>query len=422
MGMNRVVITGIGVVSPLGSSVPDFWENIQNGVSGATPITRYDLTQSTTKTKFACQVRDFDITQYIDRKEARKLDLCSHFAIGAGVQAITDSGLDFDKEDRDKIGVILGIGIGGATSFRQTAIDASKMMGTGMEIKVSPFFIPQIIPNMISGYLSIMYGLKGPNYITASACASGTNALIDAVNMIKLGKATVIVTGGSEAPIIDSGVAGFGVMHALSTRNDSPETASRPMSGSRDGFVLGEGAACMVFEEYNHAIARGAHIYAEVAGWGLSADAYHMTAPDPQGSGAKKSMKNALEDAGMTPDGIDYINMHGTSTPLGDIAECKAIQEVFGDYAYKMNLSATKSMTGHLLGGAGAIEGLITALAIKNDIIPPTINHEIGDDDPEIDYRLNFTFNKAQKRTVRAALSNTFGFGGHNATIILKKA
>jgi len=422
MGNRRVVVTGLGVVSSLGSHLPEFWENVIAGVSGAGPITRFDTTQINTKTKFACQVRDFDVTEYIDRKEARKLDACAHFSIGAGVQAITDSGLDTKAENPDRIGVILGISIGGAQSFQNGVNSIYEQRGNGLETKMTPFFIPQIISNMAPGYLSIMYGFRGPNYITSSACASGTNALIDAINMIKLDKADVMVTGGAEAPIIDCGIAGFNAMHALSTRNDSPETASRPMSASRDGFVMGEGGACMVFEEYEHAKARGAHIYAEVAGWGLSADAYHMTAPDPEGLGATKVMQNALDDAHLQPEAIDYINMHGTSTPLGDIAECKAIKSVFGDHVYEMNLSSTKSMTGHLLGGAGAIEGLISVLAVTNDIVPPTINHQDGDDDEQIDYRMNFTFNKAQKRIVRAALSNTFGFGGHNSCIIFKKA
>ncbi|MCQ2111295.1 MAG: beta-ketoacyl-ACP synthase II [Bacteroidaceae bacterium] len=421
MGNRRVVVTGLGVVSPLGSHLPEFWENVTAGMSGAGPITRFDPTLSNTKTKFACEVRNFDVTEYIDRKEARKLDACAQFSVGAGVQAVNDSGLDLKSENLDRIGVIMGIGIGGCQSFQSGLTSVNQQKESGQEPKLTPFFIPQIIGSMTAGYLSIKFGFHGPGYVTSAACASGTNALIDAVNMIRLGKADVMLTGGSEAPLIDSGIAGFNAMHALSTRNDSPATASRPMSGSRDGFVIAEGAACLVLEEYSHAVSRNAHIYAEVAGWGLSSDAFHITAPDPEGAGAIKVMQNALDDAGMRPEDIDYINMHGTSTPLGDVAECKAIRSVFGEHVYDMNLSATKSMTGHLLGGAGAIEGVISVMSVMNDIVPPTINHEDGDNDEQIDYRMNFTFNKAQKRTVRAALSNTFGFGGHNACIIFKK-
>ena len=350
------------------------------------------------------------------------MDKYSHFAIASAAQAMEDSGLDLEKEDLNRIGVILGFGMGGVDSFQEGMDTLHEQVGLGMkELKVTPFFVPRIIGSIAAGLISINYKLKGPNYATSSACASSTHAIIDAVNMIRLGKANVIVSGGAEAALGECGIIGFGVMHALSTRNDSPQTASRPMSASRDGFVLGEGGGILILEEYEHAKARGAKIYAEVAGWGATADAFHMTAPDPEGLGAIRVMQEALQDAGMKPTDIDYINMHGTSTPLGDIAECKAIKEVFGDHVYNMNLSSTKSMTGHLLGGAGGIEAIATVLAIKNNIIPPTINHEEGDEDDQIDYKMNFTFNKAQKREVRAALSNTFGFGGHNSCVIFKK-
>ncbi|MBO7247811.1 MAG: beta-ketoacyl-ACP synthase II [Bacteroidaceae bacterium] len=421
MTLKRVVITGLGAVTPIGNTIPEFWDSVINGKSGAAPITNFNTETILTKTKFACEVKDFDLSLYIDKKEARKIDEYAHFAIGAASQAIADANFDKEKENPDRIGVVLGIGLGGVESFGEGIDTIHEMKKNGQELKVTPFFIPRIIGDMAAGYISIMHGFTGPNYITSSACASGTNAIIDAVNLIRLGKADIIITGGSEAAITDSGICGFNAMHALSTRNDSPETASRPMSASRDGFVLGEGAGALVLEELEHARARGARIYAEVAGWGLSADAFHMTAPDPDGKGAAKVMLNALEDAGMNPEDIDYINMHGTSTPIGDIVECKAIKSVFGDHAYKMNVSATKSMTGHLLGAAGAIEAIISILSVMNDIVPPTINHQEDDKDENIDYNMNFTFNKAQKRVVRTALSNTFGFGGHNACIILKK-
>ena len=421
MTLKRVVVTGLGAVTPIGNTIPEFWDSVINGKSGAAPITNFNTETILTKTKFACEVKDFDLSLYIDKKEARKIDEYAHFAIGAASQAIADANFDKEKENPDRIGVVLGIGLGGVESFGEGIDTIHEMKKNGQELKVTPFFIPRIIGDMAAGYISIMHGFTGPNYITSSACASGTNAIIDAVNLIKLGKADIIITGGSEAAITDSGICGFNAMHALSTRNDSPETASRPMSASRDGFVLGEGAGALVLEELEHARARGARIYAEVAGWGLSADAFHMTAPDPDGKGAAKVMLNALEDAGMNPEDIDYINMHGTSTPIGDIVECKAIKSVFGDHAYKMNVSATKSMTGHLLGAAGAIEAIISILSVMNDIVPPTINHQEDDKDENIDYNMNFTFNKAQKRVVRTALSNTFGFGGHNACIILKK-
>jgi 3-oxoacyl-[acyl-carrier-protein] synthase II len=421
MNLKRVVVTGLGTVNPIGNTVPEFWENALAGVSGAGPITNFDINAIPTKVKFGCEVKNFDAAQYIDRKELRKYDKYSHFAIASATQAIEDSGLDFEKEDLNRIGVILGFGMGGVDSFQEGMDTLNEQMGSGQDLKVTPFFVPRILGSIAAGLISIKYKLKGPNYATSSACASSTHSIIDAINLIRLGKANVIVTGGAEAALGKCGIIGFGVMHALSTRNESPETASRPMSASRDGFVLGEGGGVLILEEYEHARARGAKIYAEVAGWGATADAYHMTAPDPEGQGAIRVMQEALDDAGMKPADIDYINMHGTSTPLGDIAECKAIKAVFGDHAYEMNLSSTKSMTGHLLGGAGAIEAIATVLAIKNSVIPPTINHEEGDDDEQIDYKLNFTFNKAQKREVRAALSNTFGFGGHNSCIIFKK-
>lgn len=421
MNLKRVVVTGLGTVNPIGNTVPEFWENALAGVSGAGPITNFDLNVIPTKVKFGCEVKNFDASQYIDRKELRKYDKYSHFAIASATQAIEDSGLDLENEDLNRIGVILGFGMGGVDSFQEGMDSLHEQMGTGLEPKVTPFFVPRILGSIAAGLISIKYKLKGPNYATSSACASSTHSIIDAVNLIRLGKANAIVTGGAEAALGECGIIGFGVMHALSTRNDSPETASRPMSASRDGFVLGEGAGVLILEEYEHAKARGAKIYAEVAGWGATADAYHMTAPDPEGLGAIRVMQEALDDAGLQPADIDYINMHGTSTPLGDIAECKAIKAVFGDHAYEMNLSSTKSMTGHLLGGAGGIEAIATVLAIKNGIIPPTINHVEGDEDEQIDYKLNFTFNKAQKREVRAALSNTFGFGGHNSCIIFKK-
>lgn len=421
MTLKRVVITGLGAVTPIGNTIPEFWDSVINGKSGAAPITNFDTETILTKTKFACEVKNFDLSLYMDRKEARKVDKYTHFAIGAAVQAIEDASIDREKENLDRIGVVLGVGLGGVESFGEGIDTIHEQKKNGQELKVTPFFIPRIIGDMAAGYISIMYGFSGPNYITSSACASGTNAVIDAINLIRLGKADIIITGGTEAAVTDSGICGFNVMHALSTRNDSPETASRPLSASRDGFVLGEGAGILVLEEYEHAVARGAKIYAEVAGWGLSADAYHMTAPEPEGKGAAKVMQNALEDAGMNPSDIDYINMHGTSTPLGDIVECKAIKSVFGEHSYKMNISATKSMTGHLLGAAGAIEAIICVLSIVNNIVPPTINHQENDKDENIDYNMNFTFNKAQKRVVNTALSNTFGFGGHNACIILKK-
>lgn len=408
----------MGAVTPLGNDVKTTWENVKNGVSGAGPITHFDASQF--KTQFACEVKDFDSTQYIDRKEARKMDLYAIYAISAAKMAIADSGLDFDTVDKNEIGVVLGVGIGGIHTFEDEAGNYA-INGAELGPKYNPFFIPKMIADIAAGHISIEYGLHGPNYTTTSACASSTNALADAFNLIRLGKANAMITGGAEAAIWPAGVGGFNAMKALSTRNDDPKGASRPMSASRDGFVMGEGGVVLILEELEHAKARGAHIYAEVAGCGMSADAYHITATHPEGLGAKLVMERALKDAEMQPEDIDYINMHGTSTHVGDISEAKAIKDVFGESAYKMNISSTKSMTGHLLGAAGAIEAMISVLAVENDIVPPTINHDPEDKDEEIDYNLNFTFNKAQKREVRAALSNTFGFGGHNACAIFKK-
>ena len=418
MELKRVVVTGLGAVTPLGNTVPELWDSVVNGKSGAGPITHFDT--SNFKTKFACEVKNFDAAEFIDRKEVRKMDLCSQYAIVAADEAIADAKIEVEKENLDKIGVIFGIGIGGIKTFEEEVLGYAKTKDT-IGPKFNPFFIPKMISDIGPGHVSIKYGFRGPNFTTTSACASSTNAIVDAFNYIRLGKANIIVTGGAEAAITEAGVGGFSSMHAISTRNDSPETASRPFSASRDGFVIGEGGACLILEEYEHAKARGAKIYAELAGCGLSADAYHITAPHPEGLGAMLVMNNALEDAEMKPEDIDYINVHGTSTPLGDIAETKAIKKVFGESAYKLNISSSKSMTGHLLGATGALEALICVLSIKNDIVTPTINFTEGDEDPEIDYKLNFTFNKAQKRTVRAALSNTFGFGGHNASVIFKK-
>lgn len=415
MELKRVVVTGLGAITPLGNTLPETWEGIINGKSGAGPITHFDASKF--KTQFACEVKGFDPLKHMDRKEARKFDLYAQYAMVAADEAVGDSGLDIENENKDRIGVIFAAGIGGIRSFEDEVRNYDHERGP----RFSPFFIPKIIADMAAGHISMKYGFRGPNFATVSACASSTNAIADAFNYIRLGKADVIVSGGAEAAVAIVGVGGFNAMNALSTRNDSPETASRPFSASRDGFVMGEGGACLVLEEMEHALARGAKIYCEIAGTGLSADAYHLTASHPEGLGAKMVMRNALEDAGMQPEDIDYINVHGTSTPVGDISEVKAIQDVFGEHAYQLNISSTKSMTGHLLGAAGAIETAICVLAVKNDIVPPTINHEEGDNDPEIDYKLNFTFNKAQKREVKAALSNTFGFGGHNACAIVKK-
>ncbi len=417
MELKRVVVTGLGAITPIGNTVPEFWENLVNGVSGAGPITHFDA--SLFKTRFACEVKNFDATNYIDRKEARKMDLYTQYAIAVAKEAVEDSGLDVEKEDLDRIGVIFGAGIGGINTFEEEVSNYALNKEKGP--RFNPFFIPKMISDIAAGQISIMYGFHGPNYATCSACATSTNAIADAFNLIRLGKANVIVSGGSEAAIASPSVGGFNAMHALSTRNDDSERASRPFSASRDGFVMGEGGGCLVLEEMEHALARGAKIYAEVVGTGLSADAYHLTASHPEGLGAKLVMKNALEDAGMKPEEIDYINVHGTSTPVGDVSEVKAIKEVFGDHAYKLNISSSKSMTGHLLGAAGAVEAIASILAINNGIVPPTINHADDDNDENIDYDLNFTFNKAQKREVNVALSNTFGFGGHNACVIFKK-
>lgn len=414
MELKRVVVTGLGALTPLGNTLPEFWENLVKGVSGAATITHFNPAKF--KTQFACEVKGFDPLQHFDRKEARKLDPYSQYAMVVADEAVRDSGMDLEHVNKDRVGVIWGSGIGGFQTFFEECSEFARGEGTP---RFNPFFIPKMIADIAPGQISIKYGFRGPNFTTVSACASSTNSLIDAYNYIRLGKADIIVTGGSEAPINEAGVGGFNAMHAMSTRNDDPATASRPFDLDRDGFVLGEGAGCIILEEYEHAKARGAKIYAEFAGSGLSADAHHITAPHPEGLGALNVMKNALDDSGMQASGIDYINVHGTSTPLGDIAESKAIQEVFGEHAYKLNISSTKSMTGHLLGAAGGVEAITAILSVVNDVVPPTINHFT--DDPQFDTRLNFTFNKAQQRTVNAALSNTFGFGGHNASVIFKK-
>ena len=417
MELKRVVVTGLGAVTPVGNTPEETWENLVAGKRGAAPITLFDA--SNFKTQFACEVKGLNINEYIDRKEARKMDRYTQLALVAATQAVNDSKIDAEDLDKNRIGVIFGVGIGGIKTFE----DEVKYYGLheAEGPKFNPFFIPKMIADIASGQISIKYGFHGPNYTTTSACASSTNALADAFNVIRLGKADAIVAGGAEAAICACGVGGFNAMHALSTRNDDPEHASRPFSASRDGFIMGEGAGCLILEELEHAKARGAKIYAEMVGEGMSADAHHITASHPEGLGAILVMKNALEDSGLKPEDIDYINVHGTSTHVGDISEAKAIKEVFGESAYKLNISSTKSMTGHLLGAAGAVEAMATVLAVKNDIVPPTINHVEGDNDEELDYNLNFTFNKAQKREVRAAISNTFGFGGHNACVVFKK-
>ncbi len=418
MELKRVVVTGLGAITPIGNDVETTWKNAVEGVSGAGPITHFDA--SLFKTQFACEVKNFNAADFFDRKKLRTLDLYAQYALVAADQAVKDSGLEeMETLNKDRVGVIVAAGIGGLHTFEEEAGYYAINQAQGP--KYNPFFIPKMIADIASGHISMQYGYHGPNFGVVSACASSNNALIDAFNLIRLGKADAIVTGGAEAAIYPAGVGGFNSMHALSTRNDSPETASRPFSASRDGFVMGEGSVVLVFEELEHAKARGAKIYAEVAGGGLSADAYHLTATHPDGLGAKLAMTNALEDAGMKPEDIDYINVHGTSTPVGDVSEVKAIVDVFGEHAYKMNISSTKSMTGHLLGATGAIEALFCVKTIQDGIVAPTINHEEGDNDENIDYNLNFTFNKAQKREVNAALSNSFGFGGHNATVIVKK-
>lgn len=418
MELKRVVVTGMGAITPIGNDVDTAWENAKKGVSGAGPITHFDASKF--KTQFACEVKDFDGNAHFDRKKVRTLDLYAQYALVAARQAVEDSKIEEDPNvNRDRIGVIVAAGIGGLHTFEEEA--GYYALNEDKGPKYNPFFIPKMIADIASGHISMEYGYHGPNFGTVSACASSNNAIIDAFNLIRLGKADAIVTGGAEAAIFPAGVGGFNSMHALSTRNDSPTTASRPFSKSRDGFVMGEGSVVLVLEELEHALARGAKIYAEVAGGGLSADAYHLTATHPEGLGAILAMRNALEDANMKPEDIDYINVHGTSTPVGDISEIKAIKEVFGDHAYDLNISSTKSMTGHLLGATGALEAMFSVKAVQEDIVPPTINHEEGDEDENIDYSLNFTFNRAQERPVRAALSNSFGFGGHNATVIVKK-
>lgn len=417
MELKRVVVTGLGAVTPLGNTPEETWENMVKGVSGAAPITLFDATNF--KTQFACEVKNWNPNEWIDRKDARKMDRYAQLAMASAVQGVKDSGLDLDQVDKNRVGVIYGVGIGGIKTFEEEASYYALNKEKGP--RFSPFFIPKMIADIAAGQISIHFGFHGPNFTTTSACASSTNALADAFNLLRLGKADVIVTGGAEAAICECGVGGFNAMKALSTRNDDPTHASRPFSASRDGFVMGEGAGCLILEELEHAKARGARIYAEMVGEGESADAYHLTASHPEGLGAKLVMEAALADAQMQPEDIDYINVHGTSTHVGDISEAKAIKEVFGEHAYKLNISSTKSMTGHLLGAAGAVEALACVKAVSEDIVPPTINHDEEDKDPEIDYALNYTFNQAQKRTVRAALSNTFGFGGHNACVIFKK-
>ena len=417
MELKRVVVTGLGAVTPVGNTPEETWANLVAGKSGAGSISLFDA--SNFKTQFACEVKDLNVTDYIDRKEVRKMDRYCQLAMISAMQGVKDAGLDLEKEDKTRIGVVYGVGIGGIKTFQDEVTYYGQHMADGP--KFNPFFIPKMIADIASGQISIYFGFHGPNYTTTSACASSSNALADTFNLIRLGKANVIVAGGAEAAICECGVGGFNAMHALSTRNDDPERASRPFSASRDGFVMGEGACCLILEELEHAKARGAKIYAEMVGEGSSADAHHITASHPEGLGAKLVMLNALADAGMKPEEVDYINVHGTSTPVGDVSEAKAIKDVFGDHAYKLNISSTKSMTGHLLGAAGAVEALACVLAVQNDIVPPTINHEEGDDDEQLDYNMNFTFNEAQKRPVNVALSNTFGFGGHNCCVVFKK-
>ncbi len=414
MNLRRVVVTGLGALTPIGNDIPSYWDGLISGKSGADLISYFDTSKF--KTQFACELKEFDPLNYLDRKEARKLDKFAQYAIVCSDEAIKDSGLNFDKVDRTRVGVIWGSGIGGFETIQNEMINFSDGDGTP---RFNPFFIPKLIPDIAPGVISIRHGLKGPNFATVSACASSANSLIDSLNYIRLGYSDIIVSGGSEAGVTIAGIGGFNAVQALSKRNDDPKTASRPFDLDRDGFVLGEGGGCLILEELEHAKARGAKIYAEIGGAGLSADAYHMTAPHPDGEGAISVMKNCLKDSNLNPEDIDAINMHGTSTPLGDKAEAKAIKEVFGDHAYNININSTKSMTGHLLGAAGAIEAISCVLSIKNGIVPPTINH--FNHDPEIDNKLNFTFNKAQKRKVSVAMSNTFGFGGHNACVLIKE-
>lgn len=418
MELKRVVVTGLGALTPIGNNLQEYWDALQAGKSGAGPITHFDA--SLFKTRFACEVKGFNAADHMDRKEARKMDLYAQYAMAVANEAIADSAVNLDELDKNRVGVIFGAGIGGIQTFEQEIGDYySRFKETGP--KFGPFFIPKMISDIAAGLISIKYGFHGPNYATVSACATSTNAIADAYNLIRLGKVNLMVTGGAEAAITPGGLGGFSSMKAISSRNDAPEVASRPFSASRDGFVMGEGGGALILEELEHAKARGAKIYAELVGTGMSADAYHLTATHPEGLGAILVMKNALEDAELQPEDVDYINVHGTSTPVGDISEAKAIKDLFGEHAYKLNISSTKSMTGHLLGAAGAIEAIASIMAIKDGVVPPTINHEDGDNDENIDYNLNFTFNKAQKREVNVALSNTFGFGGHNACAIFKK-
>lgn len=414
MELKRVVVTGLGALTPLGNTVEAYWQSLINGVSGANLITRFDASKF--KTRFACELKNFNVEDHIERKDARKMDPYTQYAMVVVKEAVEDAGINLDTINKDRVGVIWGSGIGGLLTFQEECFNFAKGDGTP---RFNPFFIPKMIADIASGHISINYGFRGPNYTTVSACASSTNALVDSFNYIRLGKVDMVVSGGSEAAITEAGVGGFNALKALSENNENFSTASRPFDQTRDGFVLGEGAGCIILEEYEHAKARGAKIYCELVGGGMSADAYHITAPHPEGIGATNVMRYALEDAGMSPEDIDYINVHGTSTPLGDVQEARAIQKVFGDHAYNLNISSTKSMTGHLLGAAGAIEAIATILAIKNSIVPPTINFVTPD--PELDPKLNFTFNKAQERPIRAAISNTFGFGGHNTSAIFKK-
>lgn len=414
MELKRVVVTGLGALTPLGNSVPEYWNALLAGTSGANLITRFDASKF--KTRFACELKGFNIEDHIERKEARKMDPYTHYAMVVAKQAVEDSGINLEQVNKDRIGVIWGSGIGGLYTFQQECFGFANGDGTP---RFNPFFIPKMIADIASGFISIQYGFRGPNYTTVSACASSNNAIIDSYNYIRLGKADIFVTGGSEAAITEAGVGGFNALKALSENNDNFSTASRPFDQSRDGFVLGEGGGCLILESLDHALTRGAKIYAEVIGGGMSADAYHITAPHPEGLGALNVMRTALEDAEIRPEEVDYINVHGTSTPLGDVQEAKAIQNVFGEHAYNLNISSTKSMTGHLLGAAGAIEAIATIMAVKHNIVPPTIN--FANPDPELDSKLNFTFNKAQAREVRVAMSNTFGFGGHNTSAVFKK-
>lgn len=414
MELKRVVVTGLGALTPIGNNIEEYWNGLINGVSGAAPITHFDATKF--KTRFACEVKNFEVTDFINRKDARKMDKFTQYAMVATEEAIIDSKIDLEKINKDRVGVIWGAGIGGLETFQNEVLNFASGDGTP---RFNPFFIPKMIADIAPGYISIKYGFRGPNFTTVSACASSANAIIDAFNYIRLGKADMFVTGGSEAAVTMAGIGGFNAMHALSTRNDDPATASRPFDQNRDGFVLGEGAGTIILEEYEHAIARGAKIYAELGGGGMSADAHHITAPHPEGLGAKNVMLNCLEDAGLKPEDVDTINVHGTSTPLGDIAETKAIKHVFGEHAYSLNINSTKSMTGHLLGAAGVIEAIASIISINKGIIPPTINHSTQDE--VIDSKLNLTLNKPQKRDVKIAMSNTFGFGGHNACVLFKK-